>query len=107
MTACPNLHEAGRKKLPDRRPAETLTFEHNGASFTMTAGRYDDGRIGEIFMNAAHANSALDFVMSDGAILLSIALQYGAPLDEIRRALKLTTSGEAASPLGKALDLIQ
>jgi hypothetical protein len=96
-----------RNRLPNRRPAETIAFEHGGASFTMTAGRYDDGRLGEIFMNAAHANSALDAIISDAAIAVSLALQHGSNLDDIRHAMKRDVRGEAASPIGAALDLIQ
>jgi hypothetical protein len=95
-----------RERLPDRRSAETLTFEHNGASFTITAGRYDDGRIGEIFMNAAHANSALDAIISDAAIAVSFALQHGCGLDDIRHAMKRNTAGKASSPIGDAIDRI-
>jgi hypothetical protein len=72
----------------------------------MTAGHYPDGRIGEIFLSADRANSLLDFLMSDAAILASLALQYGCPLDEIRHALKRDARGRAASPIGAALDRI-
>jgi hypothetical protein len=77
-----------RKTLPNRRRAETIAFERDGARFVLTAGFYPDGRLGEIFLNADRANSLLDFLMSDAAILASLALQYGAPIDEIRHALK-------------------
>ncbi len=72
----------------------------------MTAGYYPDGRVGEIFLNADRANSLLDFLMSDAAILASLALQYGCPLDELRHALKRDSRGVAASPIGAALDQI-
>jgi hypothetical protein len=96
-----------RERLPNRRPAITTTFQRDGACFEMTAGYYPDGRIGEIFLNSDRANSLLDFLMSDAAILASLALQYGAPLDEIRHALKRDVRGDAASPIGCALDLVQ
>src|ERR1700716_1225852 len=95
-----------RNRLPNGRPAITTTFERDGARFEMTAGYYPDGRPGEIFLAADRANSLLDFLMSDAAILASIALQYGAPLDEIRHALKRDVRGVAASPIGAALDKI-
>ena len=44
--------------------------------------------------------------MSDAAILASLALQYGCPLDDIRHALKRDIRGEASSPIGEALDKI-
>jgi hypothetical protein len=98
---------AVRDRLPNRRPAISTSFERDGARFEMTAGYYPDGRVGEIFVNADRANSLLDFLMSDAAILASIALQYGAALDEIRHALKRDIRGEAQSPIGAALDKIQ
>jgi hypothetical protein len=95
-----------RSRLPNRRPAITTTFQRDGARFEMTAGFYPDGRVGEVFLNSDRANSLLDFLMSDAAILASLALQYGAPLDEIRHALKRDSRGIAASPIGAALDRI-
>lgn len=95
-----------RDRLPDRRPAISTSFERDGARFEMTAGYYPNGRPGEIFLNADRANSLLDFLMSDAAILASIALQYGAPLDELRHALKRDSRGEPASPIGAAMDRI-
>jgi hypothetical protein len=99
--------QAVRERPLDRRSAETQTFEHLGAYFTMTEGRYDDGRLCELFINAAHANSALDALASDAAIILSIALQFGADPETIKRALKRNTRGEPQSPIGAALDLCQ
>jgi hypothetical protein len=96
-----------RDRLPARRACETQTFQHAGADFTMTAGRYADGRLGEIFMSAAHANSALDAIISDAAIAVSFALQHGCDLDDIRRAMKRNSRGEASSPVGAALDRIE
>jgi hypothetical protein len=95
-----------RNRLPNRRAAISTSFERDGARFEMTAGFYPDGRVGEVFVNADRANSLLDFLMSDAAILASLALQYGAPLDEIRHALKRDIRGDAASPIGAALDRI-
>jgi hypothetical protein len=98
--------QAMRDRLPNRRAAITTAFERDGARFEMTAGFYPDGRPGEIFLNADRANSLLDFLMSDAAILASIAMQYGASLDELRHAMKRDTRGEASSPIGTALDRI-
>jgi hypothetical protein len=95
-----------RVRLPNRRSAISTSFERDGARFEMTEGHYPDGRIGEIFLSADRANSLLDFLMSDAAILASLALQYGCPLDEIRHAVKRDIRGEAASPIGLALDRV-
>jgi len=96
-----------RKRPPNRRASENMAFEHGGADFTMSVGSYTDGTLAEIFMNAAHANSALDAIISDAAIAISLALQFGCPLDTIRHALKRDGQGTAASPIGAALDLVR
>jgi hypothetical protein len=95
-----------RERLPNRRPAISTSFERDGAWFEMTAGFYPDGRPGEIFLNADRANSLLDFLMSDAAILASLALQHGCTLETIAHALKRDARGVAASPIGAAVDRI-
>ena len=97
---------AVRVRLPNRRAAETIGFEHAGADFTMTTGRYENGRIGELFITAGHANSPLDALASDAAIAISFALQHGADLAAIRNAMKRNSQGQPSSPIGAALDLI-
>ena len=95
-----------RDRLPNRRPAISTSFIRDGATFEMTAGYYPDGRAGEIFLNADRANSLLDFLMSDAAILASFALQFGASLDDLRHAVKRDAVGNPQSPIGAALDAI-
>jgi hypothetical protein len=95
---------AVRDRPPNRRAALSTNWSRDGARFAMTAGSYEDGRPCEVFLSADRANSLLDFLMSDAAILASLALQYGAPLDEIRAAMKRDVRGLAASPIGEALD---
>ena len=97
---------SARNRLRNRRPAMTLAFERDGSKYQMTVGYFPDGSIGEVFLNADRADSLLDVLTSDAAILTSLALQYGAPLDEIRHALKRDVRGQAASPIGAALDKI-
>jgi hypothetical protein len=98
--------QPGRELLEYRRASQTISLKHGGADFTITVGQYPDGRIGEIFINAGHANSALDALASDAAIAISFALQHGADLAAIRRAMKRNSQGEPSSPIGAALDLI-
>jgi len=106
LPECGQICKPARERLPNRRACETVSFEHGGADVTLSAGRYDDGRLGEIFMNAAHANSALDAIISDAAIAVSFALQQGCSLDDIRRAMKRNSQGAPSSPIGAALDRI-
>ena len=95
-----------RQRLPNRRSAETLAFERDNLKFQMTIGLYPDGRPGELFLNAEHANSLLDAMAHDAAILASLALQHGCTLETIARALKRDARWVAASPIGAAVDQI-
>jgi hypothetical protein len=97
---------AARCRLPNRRLAETFSFEVGGLSFVCTIGRFSDGRLGEVFVSNHKSNSGADTAARDAAIACSIALQYGAPLEVIRQALCRDSQGRASGPLGCALDLI-
>jgi hypothetical protein len=96
-----------RDRLPNRRHAETIAFERDGSRYCLTVGYFPDGRVGEVFLNADRADSLLDVLASDAAILTSLALQHGCGLQEITHALKRDRHGAAASPIGAALDRIQ
>ena len=97
---------ARRERLPARRGSENFSFELDGLRFTATVSRFADGRIGELFLNNHKAGNQVDTNARDAAILLSFALQHGADLDEIRRALCRDSQGRALGPIGAALDLL-
>jgi hypothetical protein len=93
-----------RERLPNRRISETFELVVAGLRYTCSIGRFPDGRIGEIFLNNHKANSAADTNARDSAIVCSIALQCGADIETIRRALCRDSHGRASGPLGAALD---
>ena len=95
-----------RQRLPHRRPSENLTFEIDGLRFTATVSHYPDGRIAEIFLNNHKAGNQSDTNARDAAIILSFALQHGADINEIRKALCRDSQGKALGPVGAALDII-
>jgi hypothetical protein len=97
---------SGRARLPNRRPSETFTFEVDGLRFTATVSRFADGHIGELFLNNHKAGNQSDTNARDAAIILSFALQYGADIEAIRRALCRDNQGRALGPVSAALDLI-
>ncbi|MDD2859001.1 MAG: vitamin B12-dependent ribonucleotide reductase, partial [Candidatus Nanopelagicales bacterium] len=70
-----------RKRLPKSRPSRTTSFSVAGAEGYMTAGSYDDGELGEVFLKLGKQGSTLAGVMDAFSIAISIALQYGVPLD--------------------------
>jgi hypothetical protein len=98
---------SARARLPNRRLAETFKLEVGGLSYVRTVGRFpDDGRVAEIFLTNHKAGSTAGIMASDAAVVASIALQHGVPLDIIRRALMRDAQGRASGPLGAALDRI-
>jgi hypothetical protein len=97
---------SARARLPNRRLAESFELECAGLNYTCTVGRYPDGRVGEIFLNNHKSNSASDANARDAAIVCSLALQNGVPLETIRRALLRDSQGRPSTPLGTALDRI-
>ncbi len=93
-----------RRRLPNRRACESFTFELGGLRFTASVGRFPDGSIGEVFLTNHKSGNQSDTNARDAAIILSFALQYGADIQEIRKALCRDSQGRALGPLGAALD---
>jgi hypothetical protein len=95
-----------RRRLPNRRASVTFDIESQGLKFTVTASRFADGTVAEIFLQNHKAGSMAGINAQDAAVVASIALQYGVPLDVIRKALMRDSRGRAGGPLGAALDSI-
>ena len=93
-----------RRRLPNRRGSETFNIESQGFRFTVTASRYNDGTLGEIFITNHKAGSMAGINAADASVVCSIALQFGVPLETIRRALMRDSEGRASGPLAAALD---
>jgi adenosylcobalamin-dependent ribonucleoside-diphosphate reductase len=70
-----------RKRLPRQRPSQTVSFSVGGAEGYMTAGSYPDDGLGEVFLKLGKQGSTLAGVMDAFSIAISIALQYGVPLE--------------------------
>jgi ribonucleoside-diphosphate reductase alpha chain len=97
---------AERRKLPQRRRSVTFSFECAGLAYTATASWFEDGALGEVFLGNHRADSHADACAKDAAILASIALQFGAPLDVLRKALLRDSQNRPSTPIGCALDLL-
>ncbi len=102
-----------RRRIASRRVLETIAIEHEGQRYKIGLGReyICDGSCGakprmgpiiEIFLNGQKVNSQADVMSSDGAIALSMLLQYGCPPADIAHAMKRNPDGSPASPLGRA-----
>ena len=95
-----------RERLPNRRRSETFSFFWLGMRFTATISRYNDGALAEVVLTNGKVASQADTAARDSAVVASLALQYGVPLDVIRKALLRDSQGKASSPLGAVLDAI-
>ncbi|MFN2582107.1 MAG: vitamin B12-dependent ribonucleotide reductase, partial [Candidatus Dormibacteria bacterium] len=72
-----------RKRLPSERQALTHRFEVSGHEGYITVGLYDDGQPGEIFLKMAKEGSTVSGLMDSFATAISLALQYGVPLQAL------------------------
>src|SRR5467141_357547 len=76
-----------RRKFPDRRASVICVVEFEGHRYRATISRFDDGSIGEIFLDAGKAGSGLQHHASTAAILASKLLQLGEPPEAISRSV--------------------
>ncbi len=72
-----------RRKLPDERDAITHKFSIAGHEGYITVGMYEDGKPGEIFLVMAKEGSTISGLMDAFATSISMALQYGVPLEAL------------------------
>ena len=79
-----------REKLPDRRKGYTQKAIVGGHKVYLRTGEYDDGRIGEVFIDMHKEGAAFRSLMNNFAIAISIGLQYGVPLEEFVEAFTFT-----------------
>ncbi|PRX46447.1 ribonucleoside-diphosphate reductase class II [Prauserella shujinwangii] len=70
-----------RKRLPKKRPSQTVSFTIGGAEGYLTAGSYPDDGLGEIFVKLGKQGSTLAGVMDAFSMSISVGLQYGIPLE--------------------------
>lgn len=98
-----------RHRPVHRRAHETIAIVHEQQRYKIGLGRelacIERERLGpivEVFLNAQKVNSQLDVLAHDGAILMSLLLQYGCPPAVIYHAMKRNPDASMASPLGRA-----
>ncbi len=94
-----------RDRLKDRRPHWLYRFECDGQSYTGGIGRFEDGRIAEIFINGSKVGTAAETNAQDAAIVASLALQHGCPIETIVHAL--ARSGGSTGPLATLLGKVE
>ena len=93
-----------RRVLPQRRAAETFNLRFWNQPFTVTVGFFPDGTPGEVFIDGGKTGQDIQSTARDAAVVLSLALQHGTPIETIRHAVTRNGSGAAASILGAIVD---
>jgi hypothetical protein len=76
-----------RQRLPNRRLHQITVVEHGGFKLIVGVGRYSDGRLGELFIDTHKGGTAIDTILRDSAILVSLALQAGIDAGAIRASM--------------------
>jgi ribonucleoside-diphosphate reductase alpha chain len=80
----------GRERLPQRRKGYTQKAIVGGHKVYLRTGEYEDGRVGEIFIDMHKEGAAFRSLMNNFAIAISIGLQYGVPIEEFVEAYTFT-----------------
>ncbi len=84
------IHLQDRERLPHRRKGYTQKASVGGHKVYIRTGEYQDGRLGEIFIDMHKEGAAFRSLMNNFAIAVSIGLQYGVPLEEFVEAFTFT-----------------
>ena len=84
------IRNEDRETLPNRRKGYTQKATVGGHKVYLRTGEYEDGRIGEIFIDMHKEGAAFRSLMNNFAIAVSIGLQYGVPLEEFVEAFTFT-----------------
>jgi ribonucleoside-diphosphate reductase alpha chain len=79
-----------RKRLPERRKGYTQKATVGGHKVYLRTGEYEEGKLGEIFVDMHKEGAAFRSLMNNFAIAVSIGLQYGVPLEEYVDAFTFT-----------------
>lgn len=96
-----------RAILPQRRPHEAFSFIHWDRKFIAGIGRpYPNGPIREVWINTGKSGEQMETLARDAAVLLSLALQYGTPLEAMQKAIMRDLDGKASGPIGALVDLL-
>ena len=84
------IRSEDRERLPHRRKGYTQKASVGGHKVYLRTGEYEDGRLGEIFIDMHKEGAAFRSLMNNFAIAVSIGLQYGVPLEEFVEAFTFT-----------------
>jgi hypothetical protein len=95
-----------RVRLPNRRAAETVNLDYDGARFMVTIGFYPDGRPGEVFVHGARSGSGMDALLADACVVVSCLIQHGVVPTELGASMGRFSNAVPASVIGAVVDLV-
>ncbi len=110
-----------RTRLPNRRDSRIETLDVGGQSFIACVGFDPAGRPCEVFLDGLKKDSQFDAMLADAATVISVALQYGTPVNALAKSVgrapnlstvpgsldQLNAGSQPESPIGAALDLLK
>lgn len=96
-----------RATLPQRRLCQRVNLSYNSIELTVTAGYGPNGEVAEVFVNAHRkVGTEVMAVARDAAILTSLLLQYGCPIEAISGAMTRDTFGAPAGISGAVVEAL-
>ena len=96
-----------RTVLPNRRRNVSFDLRFGEIDYTISTGRYDDGRIGEVFISGHKAaGSSVANLARDAAVIMSMAIQHDVSIEMLSAAVTRSPDGSPAGLAGAVLDAI-
>lgn len=98
------INRETRELPPQRRRSFNTTMALEGVIATVTVGFYDDGRIAEVFISDVKSGVKMDSLSRDAAILLSLGVQHGVPIETMHKAVTRDLQNQPQTFVGVLLD---
>lgn len=96
-----------RAVLPPRRYSQTFELRHGQQNYIVSIGFFEAGGPAEVFITGTKAGSDVEAVSRDGAILISLALQHGIPLETMKHAITRGGDEKPMSIVGAIIERIE
>lgn len=110
-TEAPKPQTNVRERQPSRCASEVINYavKRDGVDaikYVARVGYYWDGRVSQVFLDAGKSGTDLKISSAETAIAVSLALQYGCPLEVLRKAMPRTNDERPEGAIGTLLDIL-
>lgn len=92
-----------RIRPPNRRPVENFSIHFANVEYSISVGFNAEGRVVEVFISTRKAGTPVDVSCRDTALMISLCLQYGCPLEVINHSITKTIDGKPEGLAGFVL----